>query len=219
LIEHREDIDPFDTKRLDFVEQYSEALSTIFRELHVQRDTSSLLSNFLQRAIENKNSINRNKGSSAATIEELIFRIGLYRIEEVVRRWEELQDRLKTIFKQRDKFQSIADELFQRKKLTFSESNELIFTSRSGKPLTPQMLLSGEKQLLILMSEALLQREMPAIFIADEPELSLHVLWQERLVSSLRTLNPNAQIIAATHSPDIVGPFTNKVVDMETLIK
>lgn len=103
--------------------------------------------------------------------------------------------------------------------MTFSESNEMVFISRSGKPLTPQMLSSGEKQLLILMSEALLQREMPAIFIADEPELSLHVLWQERLVGSLRALNPNAQIIAATHSPDIVGPLSEKAIDMETLVK
>jgi predicted ATPase len=84
--------------------------------------------------------------------------------------------------------------------------------------LTPQMLSSGEKQLLILLSETLLQREQPAVFIADEPELSLHVLWQEKLVGSLRSLNPSAQIIAATHSPDIVGPLADHAIDMETLI-
>ncbi|CTQ44519.1 AAA family ATPase [Roseibium aggregatum] len=218
LIEHREDIDPFDKKRLGLVPQYTEALQTIFQELHVQRDTSSLLSNFSKRAAQyTKNS--EQSADTGLTSEELIFRIGLYRIEDVVTRWEALQDRLKMIFSQKDRFQEIADNLFQRKTLTFSESNELVFRSRSGKPLTPQMLSSGEKQLLILMSEALLQREMPAIFIADEPELSLHVLWQEQLVSSLRTLNPKAQIIAATHSPDIVGPLSKKAIDMESLVQ
>jgi len=218
LIEHREDINPFDDDKLDLVPQYAEALQTIFKELHVQRDTRSLLSNFTDRAAAFKDKSNKDT-SPGLTTDELIFRIGLYRIEDVVTRWEALQERLKTIFSQKDRFQSIADDLFQRKKMTFSESNEMVFLSRTGKPLTPQMLSSGEKQLLILMSEALLQREMPAIFIADEPELSLHVLWQERLVGSLRALNPNAQIIAATHSPDIVGPLSDKAIDMETLVK
>lgn len=218
LIEHKDDVDPFDVKRLDLVPQYTEALQTIFKELHVQRDTRKLLSSFSERAAEYKKQSDANE-NTGLTSDELIFRIGLYSIEDVVRRWEALQERLKTIFSQKDRFQEIADDLFQRKRMTFSESNEMVFISRSGKPLTPQMLSSGEKQLLILMSEALLQREMPAIFIADEPELSLHVLWQERLVGSLRALNPNAQIIAATHSPDIVGPLSEKAIDMETLVK
>lgn len=216
LIEHRDDIDPFDDQRLGLVPQYTEALQTIFKELHVQRDTRSLLAGFSERAAHFKE---EKDGGPSLTTEELIFRMGLYRIEDVVTRWEALQERLKTIFSQKDRFQSIADDLFQRKRMTFSESNEMVFVSRTGKNLTPQMLSSGEKQLLILMSETLLQREMPAIFIADEPELSLHVLWQERLVGSLRALNPNAQIIAATHSPDIVGPLSEKTIDMETLVK
>jgi predicted ATPase len=80
------------------------------------------------------------------------------------------------------------------------------------------MLSSGEKQLLILLSEALLQRQTPAIFIADEPELSLHVTWQEKVVSSIRGLNNAAQILAATHSPDIVGALSSRTIDMETII-
>ncbi|PTR07587.1 MULTISPECIES: AAA family ATPase [unclassified Novosphingobium] len=218
LIEHRSDIDPFDASRLELVPQYSEALQNIFKELHVQGETGRLLAGFAERAVENKAKLAKDP-RSGLDFDEIIFRIGLYRIEEVVRKWENLQAQLKEIFKQRDRFQSIADDLFQRKRMSFSESNEMIFTSRSGTSLTPQMLSSGEKQLLILMSEALLQREMPAIFIADEPELSLHVLWQERLVSSLRALNPNAQIVSATHSPDIVGPLIDKAIDMESLVK
>jgi predicted ATPase len=80
------------------------------------------------------------------------------------------------------------------------------------------MLSSGEKQLLILLSEVLLQKQTPSIFITDEPELSLHVSWQEKLVSSLRSLNSQAQIIAATHSPDIVGVLSDRAIDMESII-
>ncbi|MCZ8377030.1 MAG: AAA family ATPase [Beijerinckiaceae bacterium] len=218
LIDSSDHIDIFDDDRMSLVPQYAEELTKIFDELNVKRDTKTLLSDFSDRA---KKYIQESKNSSGGgfTYESLIFRMGLYRIEDVVNRWEELQKKIKIIFSQKDRFQEIADSLFQRKKMTFSESNEMIFVSRSGKALTPQMLSSGEKQLLILMSEALLQREMPAIFIADEPELSLHVLWQERLVGSLRALNPNAQIIAATHSPDIVGLLSDKAIDMESLVK
>jgi len=87
-----------------------------------------------------------------------------------------------------------------------------------AKILSSGVLSSGEKQLLILLGETLLQRERPSILIADEPELSLHVLWQEKLIANLRTLNPAAQIVVATHSPDIVGSLGNRAIDMETLI-
>jgi len=80
------------------------------------------------------------------------------------------------------------------------------------------MLSSGEKQLLILLIETLLQRQRPYVFITDEPEISLHVLWQERLISSLRALNGSAQIISATHSPDIVGKLANRAINMEDVL-
>jgi len=38
----------------------------------------------------------------------------------------------------------------------------------------------------------------------DEPEISLHVEWQQRLISLIRELNPNVQIVLTTHSPALV---------------
>lgn len=38
----------------------------------------------------------------------------------------------------------------------------------------------------------------------DEPEVSLHVEWQQRLISLIRELNPNVQIVLTTHSPALV---------------
>ena len=37
----------------------------------------------------------------------------------------------------------------------------------------------------------------------DEPEISLHIEGQQRLITLRRTLNPNVQIILCTHSPAI----------------
>ena len=83
-------------------------------------------------------------------------------------------------------------------------------------PLT--QLSSGEKQLIILLTESLLQKSKETLFIADEPELSLHIEWQRKVISSITTLNPNAQIIIATHSPEIVGKFKDKAINMENII-
>lgn len=38
----------------------------------------------------------------------------------------------------------------------------------------------------------------------DEPEVSLHVEWQQRLISLIRQLNPNVQIVLTTHSPAVI---------------
>lgn len=64
-------------------------------------------------------------------------------------------------------------------------------------------LSSGEKQLLFLLIETLVAN-VNTILI-DEPELSMHVDWQKTLVRSMQLLNPNAQIILATHSPEIMA--------------
>ena len=91
--------------------------------------------------------------------------------------------------------------------------------SGNDKPIEIEALSSGEKQLLIILGQALLQDLTPVIFIADEPELSLHVEWQEKLTPSIAELNPNAQIVFATHSPDIVGAYSHRIINMEDVAK
>ncbi|THD39464.1 ATP-binding protein [Enterobacteriaceae bacterium ML5] len=107
----------------------------------------------------------------------------------------------------------------QRKIFYINDKNELDVITQSGKELPITSLSSGEKQLIIVLGEALLQEKKSWVYIADEPELSLHVRWQESLVENLRAINPNAQIIFATHSPDVVSHFGKNVFDMEKLLK
>jgi predicted ATP-dependent endonuclease of OLD family len=51
-----------------------------------------------------------------------------------------------------------------------------------------------------------------SVILIDEPELSLHVDWQRRLVPSMRLLNPLAQLIVATHSPEIMAEIPDSNV-------
>ncbi len=48
------------------------------------------------------------------------------------------------------------------------------------------------------------------VFIIDEPELSLHLGWQEIFVKTILDASLNTQFILATHSPSIVGHIENE---------
>ena len=110
--------------------------------------------------------------------------------------------------------EQIADSFVDKKSVKVDESGELKIESSASSNLDPFVLSSGEKQILILLTEALLTVDEPVVYIADEPELSLHVSWQEKLLESLVELGGQIQMIVATHSPDIVGKFTDKVIDL-----
>lgn len=65
-------------------------------------------------------------------------------------------------------------------------------------------LSSGEKQILIIFLSILIQGNKPFILLMDEPESSLHVEWQAKLIENIKKLNSNIQIIIATHNPIIL---------------
>ena len=102
------------------------------------------------------------------------------------------------------RFQDIVDELFHDTgKRMIRTENELRFT-QIGEVLLPYQLSSGEKQILAILLTVLVEDNQPYVLFMDEPEVSLHLEWQKRLVDLCLELNPNVQIILTTHSPAIV---------------
>ena len=81
--------------------------------------------------------------------------------------------------------------------------NEIRF-SQIGETLVPYQLSSGEKQMLAILLTVLVEDNLPYVLFMDEPEVSLHVEWQERLIELILSLNPNVQIILTPHSPALV---------------
>jgi predicted ATPase len=77
-------------------------------------------------------------------------------------------------------------------------------------------LSSGEAQIFVILTHLSFNSSAQSanIFIIDEPELSLHVLWQEIFVDSVLSANPNIQYIMATHSPSIILDKTSQCVDI-----
>ena len=101
-------------------------------------------------------------------------------------------------------FQDMIDELFaETGKKIDRKSNEIQFIQKD-QVLTPYQLSSGEKQMLAILLTVLVENREPYALLMDEPEISLHIDWQQRLIDLIRQLNPNAQIILSTHSPALI---------------
>ena len=115
-------------------------------------------------------------------------------------------------------FQDLVDELFTATAKTINRTSNEIFFEQYGETISPYMLSSGEKQILVIMLTALVQENKHCVMLMDEPEISLHIEWQQRLVNIIRTLNPNVQIILCTHSPAIImDGWADAVIEMEEI--
>ena len=113
-------------------------------------------------------------------------------------------------------FCQVVDSLFNDTgKSIIMENNKFFINSKEGK-LTPEDLSSGEKQMLLLLLRIFLLEDKEAVVLIDEPENSLDISWQYKLVDILLKLNPNAQFFITTHSPSIFGDgWGNKIIYME----
>ena len=102
------------------------------------------------------------------------------------------------------KFQDLIDDLFSEtgKKIVRTE-NEIRF-EQIGETLMPYQLSSGEKQMLVILLTVLIEDGQNYVLFMDEPEVSLHVEWQKRLIDLILELNSNVQIILTTHSPAVI---------------
>ena len=83
--------------------------------------------------------------------------------------------------------------------------NITLFTNSSGDKFDINELSSGEKQLFLRTLAIRMLNPENSIILIDEPELSLHPKWQQRIVDVYRKIGKNNQIIIATHSPHILG--------------
>ena len=83
--------------------------------------------------------------------------------------------------------------------------NITLFTNSLGDEFDINELSSGEKQLFLRTLAIKMLNPENSIILIDEPELSLHPKWQQRIVDVYRKIGKNNQIIIATHSPHILG--------------
>ncbi|HEE8948952.1 TPA: AAA family ATPase, partial [Providencia rettgeri] len=96
------------------------------------------------------------------------------------------------------------------KSFKLTEDGDFIIKSNNRR-IKLQDLSSGEKHIITILGRATLSNKNGAVFVADEPELSLHLDWQRKILNSIKKLSPLSQIIVATHSPAIFTKGINQI--------
>lgn len=124
-------------------------------------------------------------------------------IRRVVDNINNVELRIETAMFPVQQFTNTINKLFSREKQVQPTDNGLLIELKSGKKISPAHLSSGEKHLLLILLNAMTVGSN-AILI-DEPELSMHIDWQYNLAEKIRILNPDCQLILASHSPEIMA--------------
>ncbi len=114
------------------------------------------------------------------------------------------QQKAADIAAEKTHFFDVVDSLFtDTNKKIVRDCNDILF-SQHGETISPYVLSSGEKQMLIILLTVLVENKCPCVLLMDEPDVSLHLEWQQKLIGLICDLNPEAQIILTTHSPAVI---------------
>jgi hypothetical protein len=125
------------------------------------------------------------------------------RLKRIVEDINTIEQRIEQSRISRNRLEQLIRDMFSgNKKIIFKDTGIDVETDQ-GQDIGLASLSSGEKQTLWIFILTLLAEENALLI--DEPEISMHIDWQEKLLSGMQQLNPKAQIIVATHSPGIMA--------------
>ena len=116
-----------------------------------------------------------------------------------------------------DLLKKIINERFLYKKMSISKDKGFTFTTYDNKPLPATDLSSGEQHELVLLYELLFKVKSNTLILIDEPELSLHVAWQEQFLKDLQEIIGLTyfDVLIATHSPQIIFDRWDLTVELK----
>lgn len=110
-------------------------------------------------------------------------------------------------------FMGVVNKRFKHKKLEVNKDEGFIFRSTVVKvddrfaEIPHSKLSSGEQHELVLFFKLIFGSSAGDLILVDEPELSLHISWQNKFINDLKDVAAmnNFSAIIATHSPDIIA--------------
>lgn len=148
-------------------------------------------------------------------IEWLLNKSQIDRITDIVEIIDKHKSQVDTYYKPINDFLALINDFYKEsnKTLSIDTVGEMIIKRPNGVECSIEGLSSGERQLLVIFSHTFFNRKnRENIFIIDEPELSLHISWQEKFSDTIFKIDNKAQFILATHSPEIISDRTDKAV-------
>ncbi len=114
---------------------------------------------------------------------------------------------LKDIYERLRVFRAIINErnAVTGKQLGFCKGK--VTLTADGRAVSPEILSSGEKHDFMMFYHLIFNSERGSLVLIDEPEISLHIEWQESYLDKLVDICSmnSLQAIIATHSPHIVN--------------
>ena len=112
---------------------------------------------------------------------------------------------------------NIVNSRFFQKRLDINKHHGFVFTTSHGSRLQPEHLSSGEKHIVVLLYELLFNVKPDSLILIDEPELSLHVVWQQQFLRDLQDIIGLAgfDALIATHSPQIIHDRWDLAVELK----
>lgn len=118
-----------------------------------------------------------------------------------------------------EKFMNSLNSFFEEtsKKVEFVDDKiEIILVS--GKRIDYRNLSSGERQLIFIFLKIINGGVDNSLILMDEPEISLHLSWQEKLLTEITSANSSSQMIIVTHSPALVmDGWLDNFIDIKTI--
>ena len=113
-------------------------------------------------------------------------------------------------------FLRIVNSKLTRKKMEVDPGRGFFFRSARGEELLPGQLSSGEQHEVVMTYRLIFEAVPGETIFIDEPEVSLHVGWQRQFLDDLKEISQisGTRYVVATHSPQIVGTWRNRMVSL-----
>lgn len=146
---------------------------------------------------ENRKAVTIEQAKESANAIDLYIR----NTEEKLKKYDKLKNNVSL-------FKKIINERFEHKELYIDRDKGFLVKSTSGEKrnIPLHKLSSGEKNEFNLFFKLIFLTDRDSIILIDEPEISLHVEWQNAFIQDLKGIieKNNFRVIIATHSPDII---------------
>ena len=138
-------------------------------------------------------------------------------IETYIRTVKSRLEAIDSIYQILDNFVRTINSFLNHKRIAFILSDGFSIINHNGDTLDANHLSSGEQQLLLMFCYALTAGDRPSVFMIDEPEISLNIKWQRRLLNCLVdiTQDSDIQFIFASHSLELIAQHRSSVVELE----
>ena len=224
---------------LNTIELYAEELKKLIEEkqLEAYQITQKLDSSFPKRLIETKTVIDeatfKERFAKLNYKQSKLQQFGITTVEQEIPDYNTESAKILSVYlNDSEEKLSVYDDLLAKIDLFVSIISQKDFAFKtlqisSGKgfsfyqnktlqPLSLTDLSSGEQHEVVLLYELLFKTAPNTLILIDEPEISLHVIWQKAFIDDLKKISKLKKIsfLVSTHSPQIINNYWGLTRDL-----